>query len=76
MISSSDRRWRNHLAAGKAPQVIQTGQAVCQDWDNGATFEKEVADLTGVTDWTDYQAGSFHRRRHGRVLPRLRYKVS
>ncbi len=58
------------------PQVIETGQAVCQDWDNGATFEQEVADLTSVTDWTDYQAGYFIGAATGAFCPpEYEYKI-
>ncbi len=60
----------------KTPQVIETGQAVCQDWDNGASFEQEVADLTGVTSWTDYQAGYFIGAATGAFCPEYEYKVS
>ncbi len=60
----------------KTAQVIQTGHAVCQDWDSGATFEKEVADLTSVTDWSDYQAGYFIGAATGAFCPDYEYKVS
>ena len=56
----------------KTPQVIETGRAVCQDWDNGASFEQEVADLTSVTDWSDYQAGYFIGAATGAFCPRVR----
>src|SRR4051812_22050896 len=45
--------------AGKDQQVVDTGQAVCQDWKGGATLATEVTDLQEVTDWTDYQIGVF-----------------
>ncbi|AFM19177.1 Protein of unknown function (DUF732) [Mycolicibacterium chubuense NBB4] len=60
----------------KTRQVIETGYAVCQDWENGATFEKEVADLTSVTDWTDYQAGYFVGAATGAFCPEYESKVS
>ncbi|MDY6999834.1 MAG: DUF732 domain-containing protein [Actinomycetota bacterium] len=60
----------------KTPQVIETGYAVCQDWANGATFEQEVADLTSVTTWTDYQAGYFVGAATGAFCPEYEYLVS
>jgi hypothetical protein len=46
-------------APDKTPQVIETGHAVCEDWDNGATLAQEVSDLIEVTGWTDAQAQTF-----------------
>ncbi len=60
----------------KTQQVIETGRAVCQDWDSGASFEQEVADLTGATDWSDYQAGYFIGAATGAFCPEYEYKVS
>lgn len=60
----------------KTQQVIETGYAVCQDWANGATFEQEVADLTSVTSWSDYQAGYFIGAATGSFCPEYEYKVS
>ncbi|UXA12823.1 DUF732 domain-containing protein [Mycobacterium sp. SMC-8] len=60
----------------KTQQVIETGYAVCQDWDNGASFEQEVADLTSVTDWSDYQAGYFIGAATGAFCPEYEWKVS
>ncbi|MBX7448130.1 DUF732 domain-containing protein [Mycolicibacterium sp. 3033] len=60
----------------KTEQVLDTGRAVCQDWENGATFEQEVADLTSVTDWTDYQAGYFVGAATGAFCPEWESKVS
>ncbi|WP_137148581.1 DUF732 domain-containing protein [Mycolicibacterium sp. CR10] len=62
--------------AEKTPEVIETGQAVCQDWDNGADFATEVSDLTSVTDWTDYQAGYFIGAATGAFCPEYEYKIS
>ena len=62
--------------ADKTPQVVETGHAVCQDWDNGATFEQEVADLTSVTSWSDYQAGYFIGAATGAFCPEYEWKVS
>ncbi|MGE0214300.1 DUF732 domain-containing protein [Mycolicibacterium sp.] len=61
---------------GKEPQVVETGYAVCQDWDNGATFEQEVADLTSVTGWSEYQAGYFIGAATGAFCPEYEAKVS
>lgn len=61
---------------GKTPEVVATGRAVCEDWDNGASFEQEVADLTSVTDWSDYQAGYFIGAATGAFCPDYEYKVS
>lgn len=60
----------------KTQQVVETGYAVCQDWDNGASFEKEVADLTSVTGWSDYQAGYFIGAATGAFCPEYEAKVS
>lgn len=60
----------------KTAQVIETGYAVCQDWANGATFEQEVADLTSVTGWTEYQAGYFIGAATGAFCPEHEAKVS
>ncbi|KWX66464.1 DUF732 domain-containing protein [Mycobacterium sp. NAZ190054] len=60
----------------KTPQVIETGYAVCQDWDSGASFEQEVADLTSVTNWSDYQAGYFIGAATGAFCPQYEWKVS
>lgn len=60
----------------KTAQVIETGYAVCQDWENGATFEQEVADLTEVTSWSDYQAGYFIGAATGAFCPEYGDKVS
>jgi hypothetical protein len=60
----------------KTQQVIDTGRAVCQDWDNGASFEQEVSDLTSVTDWSDYQAGYFIGAATGAFCPEYESKVS
>ena len=59
----------------KAQQVVETGYAVCQDWANGASFEQEVADLTSVTGWSDYQAGYFIGAATGSFCPEYEYKV-
>ncbi|MGD9619562.1 MAG: DUF732 domain-containing protein [Mycolicibacterium sp.] len=59
----------------KTAQVIETGYAVCQDWANGATFEQEVADLTSVTGWSDYQAGYFIGAATGAFCPEHEAKV-
>ncbi|WP_255605098.1 DUF732 domain-containing protein [Mycolicibacterium xanthum] len=72
VISGAGITW----PSDKTAQVIETGYAVCQDWDNGATFEQEVADLTGVTNWTDYQAGYFIGAATGAFCPDYEYKVS
>ena len=60
----------------KTAQVVETGHAVCEDWSNGATFEQEVADLTSVTDWSDYQAGYFVGAATGAFCPEFEWKVS
>jgi hypothetical protein len=60
----------------KTAQVIETGYAVCQDWASGATFEQEVADLTEVTSWSDYQAGYFIGAATGAFCPEYESKVS
>ena len=57
------------------PAVIDTGHAVCTDWDNGASFSKEVADLQSVTDWTDGQIGTFIGAATGAFCPEYRYKL-
>ena len=62
--------------ADKTPQVIETGRAVCTDWSNGASFEQEVADLTSVTEWSDYQAGYFIGAATGAFCPEFEWKVS
>lgn len=62
--------------ADQTQQVIETGYAVCQDWANGASFEQEVADLTSVTSWSDYQAGYFVGAATGSFCPEYEYKVS
>jgi hypothetical protein len=72
VISDGGITW----APEKTPQVIDTGHAVCQDWDNGATFEQEIADLTGVTGWDDYQAATFVGAATGAFCPNYEYKVS
>ncbi|GJF08238.1 hypothetical protein NGTWS0302_20790 [Mycolicibacterium cyprinidarum] len=60
----------------KTAQVIETGYAVCQDWEGGASFEQEVADLTSVTGWSDEQAGYFVGAATGAFCPEYEYKVS
>lgn len=60
----------------KTAQVIETGYAVCQDWASGASFEQEVADLTEVTGWSDYQAGYFVGAATGAFCPEYEAKVS
>jgi hypothetical protein len=45
--------------ADKTKLVIATGYGVCHDWEGGASFGQEVADLTSVTRWTDAQARFF-----------------
>ena len=60
----------------KSAQVVETGKAVCTDWSNGASFEQEVADLTGVTSWSDYQAGYFIGAATGAFCPEFEWKVS
>lgn len=60
----------------KTPQVIETGYAVCQDWANGATFQQEVADLTSVTGWSDYQAAHFVGAATGAFCPEYEYLVN
>ncbi|CAN3130851.1 DUF732 domain-containing protein [Mycobacterium sp. smrl_JER01] len=60
----------------KTAQVIETGYAVCQDWNSGASFEQEVADLTSVTNWSDYQAGYFIGAATGAFCPEFEWKVS
>ena len=59
----------------KTAQVIETGYAVCQDWAGGITFEQEVADLTSVTSWSDYQAGYFIGAATGAFCPEYEYKI-
>lgn len=59
----------------KTAQVIETGYAVCNDWENGVSFEQEVADLTSVTDWSDYQAGYFIGAATGAFCPEYSDKV-
>ena len=71
VISNGGITWESE----KTPQVIETGYAVCQDWDNGATFEQEVADLTSVTAWSDYQAGYFIGAATGAFCPEYEYKI-
>lgn len=59
----------------KTAQVIETGYAVCQDWDNGATFEQEVIDLAGATGWSNGDAGYFIGAATGAFCPEYEYKV-
>ena len=44
---------------GKDQAVIDTGHAVCTDWQNGATVASELADLQGATHWSEDWAGFF-----------------
>jgi Protein of unknown function (DUF732) len=61
--------------ASKTQQVINTGQAVCQDWQNGATLASEVTDLQEVTDWTDYQIGVFIGAATAAFCPQYKAKL-
>ena len=61
--------------AAKTPQVLQTGYAVCQDWDAGATLDKEVSDLTSVTGWSQDQALTFVGAATGAFCGDYRYKL-
>jgi hypothetical protein len=57
------------------PAVLDTGHAVCTDWNNGAAFADEVADLLSVTDWTDQQAAAFIGAATGAFCPQFEYKI-
>ncbi|NVN53586.1 DUF732 domain-containing protein [Mycolicibacterium hippocampi] len=57
----------------KTAQVIETGYAVCQDWDNGATLMQEVTDLTGATGWSTDQAATFIGAATGAFCPEYEY---
>lgn len=70
VISNGGITW----APEKTPQVIDTGHAVCQDWDNGASLEQEVADLTSVTGWSENQAATFIGAATGAFCPDYEYK--
>lgn len=60
----------------KTQQVLDTGRAVCQDWESGATLEQEVNDLTSVTGWSVEQAASFVGAATGAFCPEYESKVS
>lgn len=61
--------------SGKDQQVIDTGKAVCQDWQSGATFSGEVSDLTSATNWTVQQAGVFIGAATGAFCPQYTNKI-
>ncbi|WP_422744683.1 DUF732 domain-containing protein [Mycobacterium sp. WMMD1722] len=62
-------------APSNTPAVIDTGHAVCTDWDNGFTFSQEVAELVGATDWTLEQAGAFIGASTGAFCPQHMNKI-
>jgi hypothetical protein len=57
------------------PAVIDTGHAVCTDWDNGFTFSQEVAELVQATDWTLEQSGAFIGASTGAFCPQHMDKI-
>ncbi|HZQ34128.1 MAG TPA: DUF732 domain-containing protein [Mycobacterium sp.] len=61
--------------AGKTQAIIDAGHGVCEDWQNGATFSKEVNDVTSATNWTDQQAGVFIGAATGAFCPQYESKI-
>ncbi|MBO0680159.1 DUF732 domain-containing protein [Mycolicibacterium sp. S2-37] len=55
--------------------VIDTGHAVCTDWDNGFTFSQEVAELVTATGWTLEQSGAFIGASTGAFCPQHMNKI-
>jgi hypothetical protein len=55
--------------SGKTQTVIDTGKAVCTDWQNGATLAQEVTDLKRAAGWTDDQAATFVGAATGAFCP-------
>jgi Protein of unknown function (DUF732) len=60
---------------GKDQAVIDTGKAVCQDWAGGASFNQEVSDIQGATDWSDYQIGVFIGASTAAFCPQYKSKL-
>jgi Protein of unknown function (DUF732) len=71
VLSENGIKWPQ----GKDQAVIETGKAVCQDWSNGATFNQEVGDLKGATNWSDYQIGVFIGASTAAFCPQYKSKL-
>jgi hypothetical protein len=60
--------------SGNTQAIINAGHGVCQDWQSGASFSKEVSDIESATGWSDKQAGVFIGAATGSFCPQYESK--